>query len=169
MSAYHLAYVGLGSNLQQPEQQVMAALTALAEIRQTTRVAQSQLYATPPMGPQDQPDFVNAVAALQTSLGLQAFFRELRALESNMGRRRDGQRWGPRIIDIDLLLFDDLQYCDADLSVPHPGLHERDFVLVPLAEIAPELNVPGRGPLSDLLAALTSLNVTPLDTTAPVS
>jgi len=104
------------------------------------------------MGPQDQPDFVNAVAALSTSLAPQGLLQELLAIEVRHGRRRDGTHWGPRTLDLDLLLYGDTVLDTPGLILPHPGLHERAFVLYPLADIAPGLSVPGLGGVQDLLS-----------------
>lgn len=145
------AYVGLGSNLFAPRDQVERALLALHRIAQSRVVARSQLYATSPWGGIAQPDFVNAVARLNTELEPGALMHSLLAIEHDFGRRRDAVRFGPRVLDLDLLLYADQRIDEPDLQVPHPRLHERAFVLVPLAEIAPDLVVPGQGKLSDLL------------------
>lgn len=104
------------------------------------------------MGPQDQPDFINAVAALETRLTPQALLQALLVIEAQHGRRRDGMRWGPRSLDLDLLLYGDTLLDAPDLVLPHPGMHERAFVLYPLADIAPGLSVPGHGSVQALLA-----------------
>ncbi|HWP94441.1 MAG TPA: 2-amino-4-hydroxy-6-hydroxymethyldihydropteridine diphosphokinase [Gammaproteobacteria bacterium] len=153
MSARVTAYVGLGSNLADPPRQVRAALDELGGLPDTTLRAASALYENPPLGPLDQPDFVNAVARLETGLEPEALLARLRAIERAHGRIRGGDRWGPRTLDLDLLLYGDRLIDTPDLVVPHPGLHERPFVLYPLAEIAPDLVIPGRGPLSELLRA----------------
>jgi 2-amino-4-hydroxy-6-hydroxymethyldihydropteridine diphosphokinase len=128
----HSAYVGIGSNLGAPAGNVRRAIEALSELGRVTR--RSSLYRTKPWGKPDQPDFVNAVVLLETSLGTHALLAGLKALERRLGRR-DGERWGPRAIDLDLLTYDDLVLAHAGLRVPHPHLFERAFVLVPLAEI----------------------------------
>lgn len=150
------AYVGLGSNLDDPEAQVSLALDALARLPQSRRVACSGLYRSAPMGPIDQPDFVNAAAGLVTRLGPAELLDCLLALERALGRERGGQRWGPRRIDLDLLLYGNLTLREEALELPHPGISERSFVLYPLCELAPELWVPGRGRVVDLAAALGS-------------
>jgi 2-amino-4-hydroxy-6-hydroxymethyldihydropteridine diphosphokinase len=148
-----VAYVGLGSNLDGPAARVRAALAALAELPQTTLQAASALYASPPFGPVPQPDFVNAVAQLATGLSAVDLLHHLRALEQAQGRMRDGHRWGPRTLDLDLLLYGEATIAIEGLSVPHPGLPERNFVLYPLAEVAAlTLAVPGHGTLGALLA-----------------
>lgn len=147
-----VAYIGLGSNLAQPELQLRQALEALAALPQTQVIAQSSLYVSEPLGPADQPDYVNAVAALETDLAPLELLAELQAIEVRQGRVREGERWGPRTLDLDVLLYGDLQSDDPQLTLPHPGLYERNFVLYPLAEIAPGLEIPGQGPLEELLA-----------------
>jgi len=146
-----LAYIGLGSNLDDPQAQVRGALEALAELPGTRLVATSRLYRNPPMGPQDQPDYVNAVAAVSTQLEAGALLAELQAIERARGRVRGAERWGPRRIDLDLLVYGDAHIERSGLSVPHPGIAARAFVLVPLAEIAPNLEIPTLGPVDRLL------------------
>lgn len=146
-----LAYVGLGSNLHDPAAQVLAAFEALAGLPDSDLVARSGLYAGTPMGPQDQPDYVNAVAALETRLPAADLLTALQDIEARQGRERHGVRWGPRTIDLDLLLYGEQTIDLPGLTVPHPGLHLRDFVIIPLAEIAGNLNIPGKGPLSMLI------------------
>jgi 2-amino-4-hydroxy-6-hydroxymethyldihydropteridine diphosphokinase len=147
------AYIGIGANLGDPIAQVRRALDRLArDVPGTRLLARSRLYRNPPMGPQDQPDYVNAVAAIDTSLGPQPLLEELHRLEREQGRERSGPRWGARSLDLDLLLYGD-QVIDAPgLRVPHPGLCERDFVLFPLFEVAADLHIPGRGPLAAFCA-----------------
>lgn len=146
------AAVGLGSNLGDPAAQVARALEALSALPHSRLLARSSLYRNPPMGPQDQPDYVNAAALLETRLSPAAMLDALQAIERAHGRER-GLRWGPRTLDLDLLLWGEATICDARLQVPHPGLHERDFVLYPLAEIDPTLVVPGRGTVGELAQA----------------
>lgn len=150
-----IAYVGLGSNLADPLAQVHGALEALAAITGCSRVRRSSLYATSPVGPVVQPAFVNAVAALTTRLAPLDLLAALQGIERAHGRVRDGTRWGPRTLDLDLLLYGELQLRTPDLELPHPEIARRAFVLVPLAEIAPAgLLLPGQGRLGELLAAL---------------
>ncbi|MEJ2687594.1 MAG: 2-amino-4-hydroxy-6-hydroxymethyldihydropteridine diphosphokinase [Gammaproteobacteria bacterium] len=144
------AYVGLGSNLQAPAEQVRAGLNELGALPDTRLGPVSALYRSPPMGPPDQPDYINAVAALDTTLAPLNLLEHLQAIEAAHGRVR-GRHWGPRTLDLDLLLYGDLELREDRLTVPHPGMHERAFVLYPLAEIAPQLRIPGRGALQDLL------------------
>lgn len=153
------AYVGLGSNLDDPPAQLRRALDALRGLPGTRLVRQSPLYRSRPFGPVAQPDFVNAVAALLTQLPLRDFFAALRALESRLGRRPARERWGPRSIDLDLLAFGGQRCADADLSLPHPGIVERNFVLYPLADVAPDLEVPGLGRVSQLRAQVSSAGI----------
>lgn len=149
------AYIGVGSNLQDPAQQVRAALALLAELVDSRVVACSALYRNPPMGPADQPDYVNAVAGLLTRQAPDALLRSLQALEQRLGRVREaGDRWGPRIIDLDLLVYGRLQHSVPGLNLPHPGIFERNFVLLPLCDIAPALEVPGQGIVAAMAAAV---------------
>jgi 2-amino-4-hydroxy-6-hydroxymethyldihydropteridine pyrophosphokinase len=145
------AYVGLGSNLENPQAQIRRALAALKRLPRTRCVAVSSLYRSAPMGPPGQPDYINAVAALDTALKAEEMLDHLQAIEHYQGRIRGPQRWGPRIIDLDLLLYGDEQIATERLTVPHPGLHERSFVLYPLKEVDPGLGIPGRGCLDALL------------------
>jgi 2-amino-4-hydroxy-6-hydroxymethyldihydropteridine diphosphokinase len=151
-----LAYVALGSNLDQPRRQLQRATTALAALPHTHIVARSHDYATPPWGMSDQPEFVNAVVALDTSLTSLELLDVLQSIERAHGRRRDGPRWGPRTLDLDLLLYGGEMREDARLQLPHPHIAERAFVLLPLAEIARQLDIPGHGRVDALLARLDS-------------
>jgi 2-amino-4-hydroxy-6-hydroxymethyldihydropteridine diphosphokinase len=148
------AYVGLGSNLDDPPARVREALAALARLPRTRFVAASRLWSTRPVGPQDQPDFVNACAAVLTRLEVVALHDALRALERDLGKVPPAVRFGPRRIDLDLLVYGDVVHRDEHLEVPHPRLHDRAFVLYPLAEIAPDLPVPGRGRVGVLQSRL---------------
>lgn len=141
------AYVGLGSNLADPLEQVRLALIALSGIPATRCASYSSFYLSPPMGTVDQPDYINAVAALDTSLPARDLLRHLQAIELRQGRVRTSERWGPRTLDLDLLLYGNEQFHDEVLTIPHPRLCERNFVLYPLYEIAPELTIPGAGKL----------------------
>ncbi|UCE89170.1 MAG: 2-amino-4-hydroxy-6-hydroxymethyldihydropteridine diphosphokinase [Pseudomonadota bacterium] len=157
------AWIGLGSNLQDPVNQVRTALVELDAIPDTHLVRHSRLYRSAPMGPADQPDYINAVAMLETTLSPRGLLDELRAIESRHGRVRGGPRWGPRTLDLDLLLFGERRIAQADLTVPHPGLHVRAFVLYPLVEIAPDLTIPGHGRVRDLADRCDGEGVEPLD------
>jgi 2-amino-4-hydroxy-6-hydroxymethyldihydropteridine diphosphokinase len=152
------AYVALGSNLQDPRQQVLRALSELNGLPGTCVVAQSSLYLTTPLGYDNQPDFINAVAAVDTTLGAPELMRALLALETAHGRERPFPN-APRVLDLDLLLYDALQLDTLELTLPHPRLHERGFVLLPLAEIAPELAIPGRGTVHALAQQLPDQGV----------
>jgi 2-amino-4-hydroxy-6-hydroxymethyldihydropteridine diphosphokinase len=154
-----MAYIGIGSNLDDPVSQVKEALEELDGIPDSVLVSQSSLYASKPMGPADQPDYVNAVAALDTLLSPEELLQALQKIEQRLGREREGEKWGPRIIDLDLLLYGKKTINTDTLTVPHPGLHERDFVIIPLAEIAGNLNIPGKGLLSTLIAACENHSV----------
>lgn len=146
------AYIGLGSNLADPGRQVRQALQALDKLSDTRLLLSSQLYNSAPLGPQNQPDYINAVAAVETRLAPEPLLDALQELERRQGRVRTGPRWGARTLDLDLLLYGEQQLATARLQVPHPGIAQRNFVLYPLAEIAPSLNIPGLGPIQTLLA-----------------
>ena len=139
------AYVGIGSNLQSPTRQVEDAVSRLRAIRETRVVCVSSLYRSAAFGGIEQPDFVNAAAALLTRLAPGDLLAELQAIEDQQGRERGGVRWGPRILDLDLLAYGGVKLEDEHLTVPHPGIAERNFVLLPLGEIAPDLVIPGLG------------------------
>jgi 2-amino-4-hydroxy-6-hydroxymethyldihydropteridine diphosphokinase len=143
------AFVGVGSNLDAPEQQVESAIDSLARIPGAELVACSSLYESAPFGPVDQPDFINAVVGLVTTLDAPSLFHSLQQIESSQGRTR-GEHWGPRVIDLDLLVFGDMIIDLDDLNVPHPGIAERNFVLLPLQEIAQDLVIPGLGKVADI-------------------
>ncbi|MDQ5910342.1 MAG: 2-amino-4-hydroxy-6-hydroxymethyldihydropteridine diphosphokinase [Pseudomonadota bacterium] len=157
------AYIGMGSNLQNPVAQVRQAFQALAGLPASRFIACSPLYRTAPVsGPPDQPDYVNAVAALDTALSPDELLTALQRIETSQGRVRT-VRWGPRTLDLDLLLYDALQRDDSRLTLPHPRLHERAFVLYPLYDIAPDLTIPGRGPLIELRKNCPPLSLIRLD------
>lgn len=139
------AYIALGSNLHQPEQQIERAFAELAAIRNTRLMLRSSLYRSPPMGPQDQPQFVNAAAGVLTQLEALELLGELQTIEQRMGRLPPVERWGPRLIDLDLLLHGDTRSDTERMKLPHPGIAQRNFVMTPLAEIAAELVIPGKG------------------------
>jgi len=142
---WYPAYIGLGSNLQKPAQQIEEALGLVAEIPDTRLVAVSSLYRSAPFGGVEQPDFVNAVASMMTQLVPLELLARLQDVENRQGRDRDEARWGPRVLDLDLLVYSAQTIDEPDLSVPHPGIGERNFVLLPLEEIAPDLVIPGLG------------------------
>lgn len=144
------AYVALGSNLDDPARQVRRAIDALGDLPGTRLVLHSSLYRSAPLGPVEQPDFVNAVAGLLSTLDAPALLHELKALEARLGRAAPVVRWGPRLIDLDLLVHGRSRIASESITVPHPGIAERAFVLVPWAEIAPTLEVPGVGRVGTL-------------------
>lgn len=148
------AYVGLGSNLADPVAQLRRALARLAELPASRLLAHSSLYASAPMGPADQPDYVNAVAKLETRLAPLELLAALQGVENDQGRTRGVERWGPRTLDLDLLLYDDIRLDSPTLTVPHPGLTERAFVVVPLLELDPGLTLPDGRALADIAATL---------------
>jgi 2-amino-4-hydroxy-6-hydroxymethyldihydropteridine diphosphokinase len=145
-----LAYVGLGANLGDREASIRRAADLIGAARLST------ILETEPWGLTEQPDFLNAVAEVETDIGAHALLDRLLEVERELGRVRDGTRWGPRTIDLDLLLYGGETSDVAALQLPHPHLHERLFVLIPLAELAPDLVVPDRGPVADLLWKLQS-------------
>ncbi len=144
------AYVALGANLDDPRSQILQALGELDGIPESRVVSRSSLYRTAPVGNPDQPDFINAVARLDTALDARPLLDALLELEDRHGRRRSGPN-APRTLDLDLLLYADRVFHEEGLTLPHPRLHERAFVLAPLAEIAPDAIVPGQGRVADLL------------------
>jgi 2-amino-4-hydroxy-6-hydroxymethyldihydropteridine diphosphokinase len=146
-----VAYIGLGGNLADPVTQLRNARRQLGEDPRLKEVAFSSLYRSAPMGPQEQPDYVNAVMAVETRLTPPALLAVLHEVENAHGRTRVGDRWGPRTLDLDLLLYGTEMVATPTLQVPHPGLGEREFVLVPLLEIAPNLTLPDGRALKDLV------------------
>lgn len=152
-------YLALGSNLADPLHQVHSALNALAAVPDTTLVATSSLYRTPPYGPPDQPDFLNAAVALDTGLSPDAFLDHTQRIELEQGRVRKAHRWGPRTLDLDIMLFGTQTINTSRLTVPHYDMHQRAFMLLPLLEIAPALCLPDGTPLAELLAALDSSSI----------
>ena len=152
------AYVGLGANQGDPRRQIEAALEELGALEDTRLAARSSLYRTAPVGYADQPDFLNAVAALDTAQDPERLLAALHRIEARHLRERPFRN-APRTLDLDLLLYGDRQVDTAELTLPHPRMHERAFVLRPLVEIAPEADVPGRGPAAALLAACAGLDI----------
>ena len=144
------AYVGLGSNLQGPAAQLDSAFDLLASIPGTRLIRRSSLYRSSPFGGVEQPDFVNAAAALLTQLTAKQLLDELKRIEIQRGRERGKVRWGPRVLDLDLLVCGSDKLEEPGLTVPHPGIAERNFVLLPLMEIAPGLTIPGLGQLATI-------------------
>jgi 2-amino-4-hydroxy-6-hydroxymethyldihydropteridine diphosphokinase len=162
------AYIALGANLDDPAAQVTAGVAALAALPQTRLLARSSFYRTAPVGNKDQPDFINAVAAVETGLQPRELLDQLLAIEFKHGRVRKFAN-APRTLDLDVLLYGEVQMHEHGLTIPHPRMHERAFVLVPLAEIAPHAMVPGRGAVSELLRAVRASNVVRVETAARVA
>ena len=153
-SHWRPAYIGIGSNLDSPRNQVEQAISSIAQLDDCFLAAKSSLYRSAPMGSLDQPDYLNAVVAIMTVLTSRTLLEKLQEIERDQGRTRDGERWGPRTLDLDLLVHGNTVIAEPDLSVPHPGLAERNFVLLPFAEIAPHVVVPGLGRISELCQKL---------------
>jgi len=159
-------FVALGANLGEPEQQVRQAMQSLDAVEGLTLLKCSSLYASSPMGPGDQPDYINAVCELACTLPPLALLDQLMFLEHEAGRTRNepsDKRWGPRVLDLDLVLFGQQIVNEDRLTVPHPGLLVRSFVLVPLVEIAPDVEVPGHGHARDYLKDREEFNLTRLE------
>jgi 2-amino-4-hydroxy-6-hydroxymethyldihydropteridine diphosphokinase len=155
MEIWQPAYIGVGSNLEDPRSQVLRACSKLAELPTTRVLLTSPLYVSRPFGPIAQPDFVNAVAGVLTQLESRTLLAQLRALESMLGRPEQRQKWGPRLIDLDLLSYGRERRNEPQLTLPHPGIVQRNFVLYPLADIAPDLEVPGLGQVTELKGRVT--------------
>jgi 2-amino-4-hydroxy-6-hydroxymethyldihydropteridine diphosphokinase len=155
-------YIGVGSNVDDPAAQVRLAVQKLHEVRKTHIVSVSALYGSRPFGPIAQPNFVNAVAGALTWLEPREFLLELQKLEESLGRPARHPKWGPRVIDLDLLVYGSEHAAEPGLSLPHPGIAERNFVLYPLADIAPALDVPGMGRVSELAARVSGQDIWPL-------
>jgi 2-amino-4-hydroxy-6-hydroxymethyldihydropteridine diphosphokinase len=154
------AWIGLGGNLGDVETTLHEALWALDALPQTSIRAQSAFYRSRPWGRTDQPGFINAVVEVQTRLAPRVLLDYMLEIEQRFGRvRTPGDKWGPRTLDLDLLAFGQQQSREPGLELPHPNVHERGFVLVPLAEIAPGLELPGQGVVRDLLAAIDASGV----------
>jgi 2-amino-4-hydroxy-6-hydroxymethyldihydropteridine diphosphokinase len=152
------AFVGLGANLGDPEAQVRRAIAALGQLPEMRLVASSSLYRSAPIGVGPQPDFVNAVARIETTLGPWVLLEALLAEEARFGRERPSPG-AARTLDLDVLLYEDRVISEAGLTVPHPRMHERAFVLAPLVEIAPDIEIPGRGSARALLAGLRNQTI----------
>lgn len=157
------AYIGLGSNLGDPAARLRAALGAIAALEGVTALVASPFYRTAPFGPVVQPDFVNAAAGVLTTLDPETLHAALKDLEQRLGRRPPRERWGPREIDLDLLVHGAARRDTPTLSLPHPGIPQRDFVLYPLRDIAPDLLVPGLGRVHGLAARVEDRGATRLE------
>lgn len=151
-----LAYIALGSNLASPLEQVNAAVQALGEIPQSRIVAVSSFYRTPPLGPQDQPDYLNAAVVLDTALDAETLLDNTQRIELQQGRVRKAERWGPRTLDLDIMLFADEVINTERLTVPHYDMKNRGFMLWPLFEVAPDLIFPDDIPLKSILDSLNA-------------
>ncbi|WP_439234374.1 2-amino-4-hydroxy-6-hydroxymethyldihydropteridine diphosphokinase [Lonepinella koalarum] len=145
-----IAYIALGSNLNQPVQQLDSALNAMANLPQTQILAVSSFYCSKPLGPQDQPDYINAVAKIETTLEPIALLDALQQIELEQGRVRL-RHWGERTLDLDILLYDQLVIKSERLTIPHYDMHNREFVIAPLYEIAPELTLSSGEKISELI------------------
>ncbi|WP_217541341.1 2-amino-4-hydroxy-6-hydroxymethyldihydropteridine diphosphokinase [Vibrio metschnikovii] len=147
-----IAYIAVGSNLAEPILQAKQAIEALKQLPKSQFIAASSLYSSTPMGPQDQPEYINAVVVIDTQLSPLALLDCTQAIEQEQGRERKAERWGPRTLDLDILLYGDEIIDSPRLTVPHYGMKVREFVLYPLDEIAPDLSLPDGTKLSDLLS-----------------
>lgn len=147
-----IAYIAIGSNLAEPTLQAKQAIEALKQLPQSQFIAASSLYSSTPMGPQDQPEYINAVVVIDTQLSPLALLDCTQAIEQEQGRERKAERWGPRTLDLDILLYGDEIIDSPRLTVPHYGIKVREFVLYPLDEITPDLSLPDGTKLSDLLS-----------------
>ncbi len=154
-------FIGLGSNLANPEKQIQRALDSLSRLPCIQVMQCSELYRSAPQGPQDQPDFVNAVCELDTSLLPEELLSALQCIEQKQGRVKI-RHWGERLIDLDILLFDDLIVSQPRLTIPHIEMVNRDFVLIPLYELAPELDIPNHGPIQSLISQLDTTYLYPI-------
>jgi len=161
------AWLGLGSNLRQPVSQLKDALGRLGLVEGIEISKASGLYRTPPWGDNQQDDFINAVVQIETDLDPISLLHALQSIENKMGRQRSGRRWGPRLIDIDLLLYGDQRFESAELELPHPRMHERAFVLIPLCELDKTVTIPGHGVAHELLQDLGSCGVIRLEEGGP--
>ncbi|MDG4813372.1 2-amino-4-hydroxy-6-hydroxymethyldihydropteridine diphosphokinase [Hydrogenovibrio sp. 3SP14C1] len=153
MKVWQEVYIGLGSNLSDPKMQVLKALDSLKDLPNTQWVSHSSLYSSRPQGPQDQPDFVNAVALLKTQLSPIELLDRLQAFETSQGKVKK-RHWGERLIDLDILLYGHETLHTERLIIPHPFMIERDFVLLPMAEISPDLILPNHSRIKDLISEL---------------
>jgi 2-amino-4-hydroxy-6-hydroxymethyldihydropteridine diphosphokinase len=156
MDLWHPAYIGVGSNLGDPHAQLLRAFSKVAELPGTRVVLTSPIYLSRPFGPVKQSDFANAVVGVLTQLEPLALLAGLRAIEVAQGRPELHERWGPRVIDLDVLVYGRERRNDPELTLPHPGIVERNFVLYPLADIAPDLDIPGLGRVTELKGRVTS-------------
>ena len=159
---WYPVYVGVGSNLQMPARQVNEGIDLLGRLPDTQLLLRSSLYRSAPLGGVEQPDFVNAVAAVVTRLGAPEFLAALLDVEKRQGRERGETRWGPRVLDLDLLVYSGMTIDGPGITVPHPGIAERNFVLLPLREIAPELVIPGLGRVAGIPVNMDEPSISPI-------
>ena len=150
-------YIGLGSNIETPTLQIQNAISALNKISETKVLMDSGCFNSRPMGPQDQPDYVNAVVEIETGLSAEELLTSCQRIEQQQGRVKK-RHWGERTIDLDILLYADQEINTDDLTVPHPGICSRDFVYMPLLKINPELQVPGKGMLKFIVESASDIN-----------
>ena len=162
----HEAYIAIGSNLENPEAQVQDAFEALAMLPKTRLSRVSSLYRTAPVGYADQPEFVNAVARIETALEPRALLDALLAIERRHGRVREFAN-APRTLDLDIVLYEGASVNEPGLTIPHPRMHERAFVMEPLAEIAPDVDIPGSGRAADVAARLDRAGITRIEPESP--
>jgi 2-amino-4-hydroxy-6-hydroxymethyldihydropteridine diphosphokinase len=155
MSAPYAAYIALGSNLQNPREQVLSAIRRLQHLDQSVFIKASSLYLTKPLGSIPQANYINAVVLIKTHLSPENLLMMLQVIEAKHGRIRDGIQWGPRTLDLDILLYGEDVYSSETLTIPHPHLTLRNFVLVPLCEIAPDLILPDGSHINDHLSQLS--------------
>jgi len=154
MSEEHIVYIAIGSNLQHPKQQAIRAIEALHSIEKSQFICASSLYGSTPMGPSDQPDYINAVAKISTQLNPIELLNATQGIELAQGRVRKAERWGPRSLDLDILLYGDKIINNARLTIPHYGMKEREFVIYPLLQIAPDLKMPDGTSIQELANGL---------------
>jgi 2-amino-4-hydroxy-6-hydroxymethyldihydropteridine diphosphokinase len=164
MGVWWPAYIGVGSNMEEPLAQIQLAIDALRALpRASLRVISvSPFYGSKPMGSIAQPDFVNGAVGVLTQLAPQVLLQTLKAIETKLGRPAKYEKWGPRVIDLDVLVYCHERRTDPELTLPHPGIVERNFVLYPLADIAPDLEVPGLGRVAELKGRLAPTGLWPL-------
>ncbi len=155
------AYIGLGSNLDDPARQLRSGIAAIAKLPHTRLLAQANWYQSSAVGPGTQPDYLNTVVAIDTGLAALALLRALHAIEQAQGRQRH-LHWGPRTLDLDILLYGDCVVDTPELRVPHPQMHNRNFVLMPLADIAPTLTLPDGTPIAAILANCGTAGIVPV-------
>ena len=146
-------YIGLGSNIEQPYSQIKKAIVALNNLPDTEVLTDSDYYKSKPMGPEDQPDYVNAVVEIETALDATKLLKNCQQIEQQQGRIKR-RHWGERSIDLDILLYVDQQILTDDLTLPHPGICQRDFVYIPLLKLNPEVEIPGKGMLSVIVESV---------------